>query len=68
MVVNMTKAKRYEGEAQRGYIWHSQMRDRVYALIKEHDPALKAIFHDYDKCGYILRCDWWRTCRTMSKW
>ncbi len=62
----MTKAKRYEGEKQRGDIWHSNMRDRVWELIQGHQNELRNIFPNYTRCGKVVLFDWWFNEGNMS--
>lgn len=65
MVVNMTKAKRYEGEALRAEQWHNMGRDRAWERKAAGLPELQRIVagkfnvwcevqYDKEDCGYLI--------------
>lgn len=65
MVVNMTKAKRYEGEAFRAEQWHNMGRDKAWEKKRAGVPELERIVYgkfeiycetrfDPVECGYLI--------------
>jgi hypothetical protein len=65
MVVNMTKAKRYEGERLRAEQWHNMGRDKAWekkrAGMRELEPIVHNKFDLYCEtkfdpveCGYLI--------------